>query len=308
MCLIPSFCSHGQATRPPFEADQPLPCLFIDEDNFLNATGAALLDAQGGEKCLYPYPESLGIEMECVFEYGVWGWRAKDPAVVDVFMPDSVLADFCVSNFFSRGNILVPPSSNISLWRDLSGDATYQGVVSGLVIAEGTVYNYGQLLVTFPFYNLTHPATMPPTNGTTVDPTTPPASNTPANPTLLQAIYTAQAVDTGADDSEVQFWQDGQPDLQCQTIVLSYVADQANLTTVEYNPPAGSISLQINMEVFDQCSHDVRWFVGVVAGVGGAIMAATFIYAIVALVKAYKESKEKHLQGPKYVDMKISNE
>jgi hypothetical protein len=58
-----------------------------------------------------------------------------------------------------------------------------------------------------------------------------------------------------------------------------------------------NFSFNVQLGVFDQCSYDVRLFVGIVAGVGGAIIAATVIYAIVSLALIIKESKDEHAKG-----------
>ena len=221
------------------------------------------------------------MSMECVQRHGLFGWIAADPLVDDIFVPNDVLADFCISNFFSRRNILIPHSSNMSLWRDLDGSPlVINGTAGGLVIAEGTVYNYGWTLITV---NSVPTVSAPPNWDPNV--------TTPADPTTFGELYTAQAFDMS---NLTEYWQFRQPGIKCQTLGLTFENVNVTDSASGFLPPAGLVQCQIRTTVFDQCQNDLKYFVGVVGGVGGAIIAATVIAAFVALVLGIKESRKAH--------------
>jgi len=274
--------SSGTAiTVAPFVLAQPLPCQYFDNrTNTLTVNGTVLLESQNGTACRYPYPEDIGVPMECVQRHGVFGWIAADPLVDDIFVPNDVLLDFCISNFFSRRNILIPHSSNMSVWRDLDGSPRINGTAGGLVIAEGTVYNYGWTLIT-----INSAPTVSAPEGWD------PNVTTPVDPTTFGELYTAQAFDMS---NLTEYWQFQEPGIKCQTLGLTFEVVNVTDSATGFLPPADLVQYQILTTVFDQCQNDLKYFVGVVGGVGGAIIAATVIAAFVALVLGIKESRKAH--------------
>jgi len=280
------------------------PCQYLTNvsTTYLSEEGLALLEMQNGEACRYPYPTNLGFEMECVQEQGLNAWKAKDPALRDIYLPNDILADFCFSNFIVEGTLLVPPSTNVSLWRPLDGVAEFEGQPAGIVSAGETIYFYGYLQIATDTTQFPQP---------------------PADNTLFRDFFIANEFDLA---NRTQFWNSNccleslnittnvttngtwslqseivqetvckkTPGFRCQTLLQTWeiTTNMTNLTGV-----VGSLSYQINLNVFDQCVWDVTLFVGIVAGVGGAIIAATVIYALVSVILLVKESKEEHAKG-----------
>ncbi len=272
---------------PEFVLAQPLPCACLNQTDPLlrvNANCSALLDQQDGRLCGYPYPESLGIPMKCVFNttYQSYGWTPF-PALPDVFFPENTLADFCTSNFFSDGNIFVPILSNVSLYRAVDG-------TGGGALVGSQIINYGYLLVTL--NNVTSPYAN--------------KSTTPADGTVLGALYVAQRFDL---QNRTQLWQGGQPKVKCQTI--KFTPFLSNVTTAAAGnttvlPLVGKQAYNLQMSVFDQCNYDATIFIIVVATVGGAIIVAAIIAAIVFVILAIKRSKANFNAGggaAKYTEM-----
>jgi hypothetical protein len=64
-----------------------------------------------------------------------------------------------------KGNLLVPISSNISVWRQPNGTNSFGGRVVGTLFVNSTVYNYGWQLITL--NNQT--GNLVPPNGTILD-------------------------------------------------------------------------------------------------------------------------------------------
>ena len=206
--------------------------------------------------------------------------------LIDVFLPNKVLADFCIANFFSRGALLVPPTSNVSIFRQIDGMAMFQGDVAGAIIAEGILYQYGYTLITV--------------DNSTADG----SSNVPADPTTFSTLYAAQSFDIA---NQTQIWQSGEPGIQCQTLDLSFQivsTNNASDSVSGFTPPVGSQLYSVLTNVFNQCTYDTRFFVGIVGGVGGAIILATIIAAIVSVCSSIKKSKNKHGdESTKYTEM-----
>ena len=230
------------------------------------------------ERCLYPHPD-IGLELACRERNGIWSWEPADESVDDVFLPTNLMADFCYSNFFSRGSVLVPPSSNISVFRDLAGNPSFNNSVAGVVVATTTLYNYGWTIITVP-------------NNTEID-----GSHVPADNTLFKDIYAAREFDVR---NATQFWTGFRPGLPCQTVTLSF--------NVLADSPGGVLgtnfsTYSVQAGIFDQCAYDLRLFVGIVGGVGGAIILASVIATIVWVILLIKESKKQHLVEDKYKAM-----
>ncbi len=173
---------------PPFILAQPQPCACLNVTNLRltrNCTaGRTEADLTEIANCGYPFPSNLGIVGQCREFPGIgWAWT---PAIRgDVFFPDNVLADFCTSNFVSDGNLLVPLSSNISIWRQADGTNFLNNRTVGTISMSGVVYNYGWLLVTL--NNLTNP-TVPP------------------NATVLRDVYIARSFNL-ANKTQVKYDQ-----------------------------------------------------------------------------------------------------
>ena len=210
--------------------------------------------------------------MACRFNatYQTWGWVAEPPTP-DAFFPEYVLLDFCLANFFSSGNIVIPISTNVSLFRDVNGDqpGALVNETSGTLYGN-TIYNYGWVLMVINNQTLN--------NGTTI----------PQNGTVLKSLYAARHLELS---NRTQLWQSGSPGVQCQTITLS---NSSSNTTLVNGVPTGSRLrfFDMTMTVFDQCNYDATMFIIVVASVGGAIIVATFIAAFVYAILAIKHSKE----------------
>lgn len=313
VCLLCGFASASDVAIPTFQIAQPRPCgcLFnTSRTNVsLNQTCAALLAVQtnGTNKCAYPYPESLGIKLQCVNLLGSWFWTPL-AGVVDVFVPNNVLVDFCLANFYVPGQLLIPPSSNLSIWRNvdglpLVGNATANQYV-GIVVAGGTIYNYGYTFITL--NNLTNSTVQPPITPSAYQITIPSNNTVPANNVNLLSLYLSSGIDLS---NRTQIWQSGEPRIKCQTLNFNYTqfclagSSFDDLRQVNCTVPGRFIATNLILGVFDQCSYDTRIFVIVVATVGGSIILATIILALVGVIKAIIASKEAHESGPTYVEM-----
>jgi len=102
--------------------------------------------------------------------------------------------------------------------------------------------------------------------------------------------------------NKTQFWQNGMPTVLCQSIRTypnqSVVAGGGALTA--------SWSLQATF--FNQCTYDWVLFVGIVAGVGGAIILGTIAYAIYVIAKAVHDSMTATPTGATYTEMDRGDE
>jgi len=275
---------------PPFVPAQPVPCRCLNgTDPFLGLTAncTRLLAFQQGENCSYPYPTNAGFEMRCVHNaaFDVYGWEPF-PQQPDVFFPENVLLDFCLSNFFSAGNILVPLSSNVSTFRRIDGTrpGTPLRGQGGTLYGE-TIYNYGWLLIVLNNYTL------------------PGVSYIPNNGTVLEDLYAAQRFDFS---NATQLWQSGQPNVKCQTITRSNFTTNTTLVDGVITSVPRFKFFNIQLTVFDQCNYDATIFIIVVATVGGAIIVATIIATFVFIILAIKKSRENYNAGggtTKYQEM-----
>lgn len=242
------------------------------QTNALTSNGTDLLARQNGEDCRYPYPESLGIHFSCVERYGIFGWIATDPSAKDLLIGEDILVDVCISNLFSRGSIVLPTSSNISVWRDVNGTASLNGTTAGIIMAENAVLIYGYTLITI---------------NSLGDP------SVPGNPTTFEWLYSGVSFDIL---NQVQFWQFEKPGIKCQTLGLSFVIFNSTTNDTVYSnstfsPPVGTLQYQIPTTVFDQCVNDFSYFVGFVAGIGGALIVALLTVMIISLVKSIKRKR-----------------
>ena len=109
---------------------------------------------------------------------------------------------------------------------------------------------------------------------------------------FLQTIYQSGSAlfDTS---SLVQVWQLDEPGIFCQSLTFTPVVQNVS----------GAVIYDYYMNVFDQCTYDWTLFVGVVAGVGGAIIAATIIAAVVSVILSIKKSRDEFGTKSKYVEM-----
>lgn len=311
--LLLGLVSASDIAIPTFQIAQPRPCgcLFNTSRSVisLNASCVDLLRIQtnGTMKCGYPYPESIGIKLQCVNFLGSWFWTPL-AGVVDVFAPNNVLLDFCLGNFYVPGQLLIPPSSNLSIWRNvdglpLVGNASASQYV-GLVAAGGTIYNYGYTLIAM--NNLTNSIVSPPITPSVYQITIPSNTTVPANNVDLVSLYLSTGIDLS---NRTQIWQSGEPKIKCQTLNYNYTqfclvgTSVDDLRQVSCNTTGRFIATNLKLGVFDQCAYDTRIFVIVVATVGGSIILATIILALVSVIKAIIASKEAHETGPTYVEM-----
>jgi len=133
----------------------------------------------------------------------------------------------------------------------------------------GAVYNYGYLLITL--------------NG----------QQTQVPPSIqLNTIY--QSAANLFDLSQaLQVWQLSEPGIFCQSLTFTPLLQNVS----------GVMTYSYWMNVFDQCTYDWTLFVGVVAGVGGAIIAATVIAAIISVILTIKKSREQFGTKKQYVEM-----
>ena len=165
------------------------------------------------------------------------------------------------------------------VFRDLAGNPSFNNSVAGVVVATTTLYNYGWTIITVP-------------NNTEID-----GSHVPADNTLFKDIYAAREFDVR---NATQFWTGFRPGLPCQTVTLSF--------NVLADSPGGVLgtnfsTYSVQAGIFDQCAYDLRLFVGIVGGVGGAIILASVIATIVWVILLIKESKKQHLVEDKYKAM-----
>lgn len=110
----------------------------------------------------------------------------------------------------------------------------------------------------------------------------------PTDGTLYANLYQLEQVEPVPFSFETlnrtQFWQNGYFAVPCQTITPTFLIEQNEVV------PLLNSSYSIQISILDQCQHDWVIFVGVVAGVGGAIILATIVYAIVLIAKSIHES------------------
>ncbi len=267
----------GSYVIPPFVSAQPVPCRCLNVSDpllGLNANCTQRLEEQKGQRCRYPFPEEAGFNMTCKYNdtFKTYGW-VPEPQLPDVFFPENVLLDFCLSNFFSLGNILVPLTSNVSAFREVDGSRPGGAVEPGGTLYGATIYNYGWLLVVLNNY------------------TAPGKTLIPANATVLQNFYAGRRFDLS---NRTQLWQSGKPGVKCQTITLSNFTSNTTDIGGEATTVPGIRFFDMRMKVFDQCNYDATIFIIVVASVGGAIIVATFVAAFVFVILAIKKSKERY--------------
>jgi hypothetical protein len=269
---------------------QPVPCRCLnatDASLGLTANCTRLLQVQGGENCGYPYPTNAGFEMRCVHNavYDAYGWEPF-PQQPDIFFPENVLLDFCLANFFSAGNVLVPLSSNVSSFRHVDGTrpaSPLRGL--GGTLYGTTIYNYGWLLIVLDNNTL------------------PGESFIPTNGTVLNELYAGQRFDLS---NRTQLWQARQPNVKCQTITRSNFTSNTTLVNGTAAAVSGVHYFNIQLKVFDQCNYDATMFIIVVATVGGAIIVATIVATFVFVILAIRKSSEKYNEGggvAKYQEM-----
>lgn len=99
-----------------------------------------------------------------------------------------------------------------------------------------------------------------------------------------------------------QFWQNARPGVPCQTIgkkvLVVFTPGNASASASLYQ---GTYSLSTTW--FNQCVYDWTIFVGVVAGVGGAIILGTIVFFVVFVVKSVYDSVNKPVVGVVYQEM-----
>lgn len=260
---------------------QPLPCS-------LSVNASVCENGQFGDncKCIDAFPsEALGFEGVCG-EDGVW--RPADDSG-DLFVLADQLVDFCRGVFEFTNNLVIPPSSNISVYRNSDGSSELNGRAIGQIRStSGAIFNYGYLFVVLPFSNEAEES----------------EENLfiPKNGTVFVDIF---AANKGFDlANRTEFWQNNFPFIQCQTIENSpIIAQNASVANGGNSTLDFANVLEIELCVFDQCSHDYDIFVIVMGTVGGAILLGSAIWFVLMIINAIKESKEQHSQQPTYIEM-----
>lgn len=128
---------------------------------------------------------------------GVFFWTLNSTDS-DVFVPPDFLADFCVSKFFVRGNLFVPPSSNLSLWRNVNDSE-----VRGLIVSSKDVFMFGRLVVSIP-------------------------KSVPKNGTLLRSLMIGKSFQRLPN--EIELMADGESGIDCRTLNFGVVVSPGNLS------------------------------------------------------------------------------
>jgi len=236
--------------------------------------------------CPDPFPtEALGITVEC--QDGVYR-RVGAEADTDLFAPADTLIDFCRGIFEFKRNFVVPPSSNISLFRPADGALSFNGTELGqLRSTEGQILNYGFLFIVIPSVNDTESIATP-------DAMQQAGGPVPANGTRFAALLASNLPFDVANRTVI--WQADFPFVQCQTIkFFPQITTGTNLTMFD-------TYYSIEMSVFDQCNHDYRIFVGVMAGVGGAIILVSIILGIWLVIAGIRNSMNQDNKA-EYVEM-----
>jgi hypothetical protein len=219
-------------------------------------------------KCFF----SLNVNANCVG--GVW-----QVAGLDLLVPVNVLVDFCVSTVSIRGNFYVPVSSNVSFFRFARNVDVNGTQFGGQVRTGGAVSNNGWTLLVVS--NTSSVQAPPPPTGTIYDNLY--VVNV-ASPTSVPWFFQMS--------NKTQFWRNRLPGIACQTTTTyPIIKAPINSTTASWSVQAA---------FFNQCQNDWVIFVGVVAGVGGAIILATIVYAIVIIATNIHKSMNTIPTGPQY--------
>jgi len=96
--------------------------------------------------------------------------------------------------FLVYGNVVIPSSSNISVWRQDDGSNLLHGVMAGTIVSKKKLCYYGWLSI------ITLPPRVIPKNGT-----------------ILLAILIGEVLDSS---NKVEVWQSGTEGINCQSIIL----------------------------------------------------------------------------------------
>ncbi len=233
------------------------------------------------------------------------------PAEVrDVVVPAFVLLDFCNSIVSFRGNLYLPPSSNVSLYRDAAG--THNATRGGQIQASGSIINQGWVRKGFVLLLCRLRTHLPRgaraqvllvlSNSSNRDVKQPPPNGTTYSD-LLVATIPATTPFAFQLSNRTQLWQAGFPGIKCQTV--------GQFPLVSSAPVAGGGTQSrwsLLITTFDQCVYDWTIFVGVVAGVGGAIILAAIIYGIVYIVRAIHKSMNAPAAAITYTQMERGDE
>jgi len=284
--LVCAAVAQTSVAPPPYVVQQPLPCACLNTTTGLYANGRVNCTTFTGPDtaCKYPFPALFAQSAVC--SNGVWQLSG------DMVVPSGVLVDLCTATVRVAGNLFLPTSSNISVFVPLNGTKDTSNVPpkvegtmrGGQVITEGVAVVSGYVLMVLPMLN------------STVIPH-------PANGTIYRDVFVSLQPVVPAPplyfemSNRTQFWQNNTPSVQCQTITTY---PQIGFATSS-NDTAATWSLET--QFFDQCTHDFTLFVGIVAGVGGSIILATVVYAIVIVAMAIHDSIYAPPTGVTYVEM-----
>lgn len=129
----------------------------------------------------------------------------------------------------------------------------------------------------------------------------------PANGTIYADLLVATIPSTTPFafqlSNRTQFWQAGFPGIKCQTL-----GQFPNITRAAAVGGATESRWSLRTTTFDQCVYDWTIFVGVVAGVGGAIILASIIYGIIFVILKVRKSMNTVATGPQYTQMERGDE
>lgn len=281
-CVVTVLCSSA-LTVPPQNITQDIPCELRDTvgqnatlcklDNGVRYWGAPTCS------CPDPFPSAAlgGLTATCT--NGEWIPNTV-PLGADIFVPPNVLVDLCRGKLnMGGGRLILPPSSNISYYRNLDGTRPTNSKVGG---AETSfIYNtavasyYGYSLVLLPTTVVLDPVT---NENVTL---------TPANGTLFRTFLTAT---TSVDSTNLyELWQKNLPSILCQEVKITSTHTKT--------------TLQFWAGIRDVCIDDFRIFVIAVGTVGGVILAGSLAYVIYAVIAFIIESGKLD-DGPSYSTMK----
>ena len=175
---------------------------------------------------------------------------------------------FFQNSFPPLGNFILPPSSNMSLFRS-APPATSQTVSStpfdvGQLRVTGRMLQFGRLLILLENSHRDEepPLSDPPVDGATFESLT---------------IY-----DTAQISGHVELWQEYEHEfydfIVCQTITFNNFEDQDGHSQL------------LSLTVFNQCDYDIWIFTLVMGIVGGFILLVSAVYLVLVIVKSVRAS------------------